>query len=52
MRIRAHFKLENEVSSDMNYFWYSDKCDRSSSEDEDNGIEVDEENDIDRKSVV
>ena len=31
----------------MNYFWYSDKCDRSSSEDEDNGIEVDEENDID-----
>ena len=25
MRIRAHFKLENEVSSDMGYLWYSDK---------------------------
>ena len=24
MRIRAHFELENEVSSDMSYFWYSD----------------------------
>ena len=24
-RIRAHFKLENEVSLDMSYFWYSYK---------------------------
>ena len=24
LELRARFKLENEVSSDMSYFWYSD----------------------------